>query len=199
MGRTYNGRRYWTKEEEELLIKLCESKPQSAVAKEMNRSVQSIKGKRKSMNIDSFTVQTDLINLTDVARLVGIDPSSVAKTWRKHGLRLVKKGNFRCVSENVLANFMKNHTELWRATKCDYHFFCRYKWFIQKLENEKAGIDCGTVQNTRKDWTMYEISRFKMLKNRGFTHRQIAAELGRTKQAIDHLSMRMNKGVLNVG
>ena len=94
---------------------------------------------------------------------------------------------------------MKNHTELWRATKCDYHFFCRYKWFIQKLENEKAGIDCGTVQNTRRDWTMYEISRFKMLKNRGFTHRQIAEELGRTKRAIDHLSMRMNKGILNVG
>lgn len=199
MSRTYKGRRYWTKEEEELLIKLCENQTQSAIAKELNRSVQSIKGKRLSMNIDSFTVQTDLINLTDVARLVGVDPSSVAKTWRKHGLRLVKKGRFRCVSENALANFMKKHTNLWRATKCDYHFFCRYKWFIQKLENEKSGVDCGTVQNTRRDWTMYEISRFKMLKNRGFTHSQIAAELGRTKRAIDHLSMRMNKGVLNVG
>lgn len=198
-NRKYNGRRYWTKEEEELLIKLCEIKPQAAVAKEMGRSVQSIKGKRKSMNIDSFMMQTDLINLTDVARLVGVDPSSIAKTWRKHGLHLMKKGPFRCVSEKVLTDFMKNNTDLWRATKCDYHFFYKYKWFRQKLENEKSGVDCGTVQNTRRDWTMYEVSRFKMLKNRGFTHNQIAAELGRTKRAVDHLSMRINRGVLNVG
>lgn len=198
-NRKYNGRRYWTKEEEELLIKLCEIKPQAAVAKDMGRSVQSIKGKRKSMNIDSFMMQTDLINLTDVARLVGVDPSSIAKTWRKHGLHLMKKGPFRCVSEKVLTDFMKKHTDLWRATKCDYHFFYKYKWFRQKLENEKSGVDCGTVQNTRRDWTMYEVSRFKMLKNRGFTHNQIAAELGRTKRAVDHLSMRINRGVLNVG
>lgn len=198
-NRKYNGRRYWTKEEEELLIKLCEIKPQAAVAKELGRSVQSIKGKRKSMNIDSFMMQTDLINLTDVARLVGLDPSSIAKTWRKHGLHLMKKGPFRCVSEKALTDFMKKHTDLWRATKCDYHFFYKYKWFRQKLENEKSGVDCGTVQNTRRDWTMYEVSRFKMLKNRCFTHNQIATELGRTKRAVDHLSMRINRGVLNVG
>ena len=91
-----------------------------------------------------------------------------------------------------MLDFMQEHPELWKASDCDYYFFCRYKWFTDRLESEKAGTDNISHYRNRKAWTELDISRFKMLKSRGLTHNEIAAELGRTRRAIDHMNMRLN-------
>lgn len=194
--RDYSPHRKWTYEEEQRLIELSEKKPQKEIAKELNRSVQSVKSKRQRMGLEPFIVQTEKLTASDVARLIGVDRSSITRTWKKHGLRFFKKGPFRVVSEEALVNFMKSHTELWRASKCDYYFFYHYDWFMEKLNREKSGEDCGNQYTTRKEWSTYDVSRFKMLKSRGFSHQEIALQLCRTKRSIDKMSMKMNQGII---
>lgn len=197
--RRFGNHRPWTKEEEERLIVLSEKKCQSEIAKELGRTVQSVKSKRARMNMEPFKVQTEKLTQSDVARLVGVDKGTIYKTWKKYGIHFTKNGPLRIISEKRLIEFMKNNPRLWRASRCDYYFFCQYDWFLEKLEKEKSGEDTGTHYMNKRNWTTYEISRFNMLKKRGFSHREIAAELGRTQRAIDHLSIKMNRSVGNVG
>lgn len=189
-------KRKWTEQEEEQFLKLSEKYSQTKIASKLNRSVASVKGKRIRMNIDCFSEQTDKLNITQISEITGIQKGSISKTWRKYGLKLKKEGCFSVISENELIDFMKSHPELWKASDCDYYFFYRFDWFIERLEKEKSGIDEISHYRNRKSWTELDISRFNMLKSRGLTHNQIAAELGRTKNAVDHMSMRLNKKLI---
>ena len=189
-------KRKWTEQEEEQFLKLSEKYSQTKIARKLNRSVASVKGKRIRMNIDCFSEQTDKLNITQISEITGIQKGSISKTWRKYGLKLKKEGCFSVISENELIDFMKSHPELWKASDCDYYFFYRFDWFIERLEKEKSGIDELSHYRNRKSWTELDISRFNMLKSRGLTHNQIATELGRTKNAIDHMSMRLNKKLI---
>lgn len=189
-------KRKWTEQEEEQFLKLSEKYSQTKIARKLNRSVASVKGKRIRMNIDCFSEQTDKLNITQISEITGIQKGSISKTWRKYGLKLKKEGCFSVISEDELIDFMKSHTELWKASDCDYYFFYRFDWFMEKLEKEKSGIDELSHYRNRKSWTELDISRFNMLKSRGLTHNQIATELGRTKNAVDHMNMRLNKKLI---
>ena len=189
-------KRKWTEQEEEQFLKLSEKYSQTKIARKLNRSVASVKGKRIRMNIDCFSEQTDKLNITQISEITGIQKGSISKTWRKYGLKLKREGCFAVASEKELIDFMQEHPELWKASDCDYYFFYRFDWFIERLEKEKSGIDELSHYRNRKSWTELDISRFNMLKSRGLTHNQIATELGRTKNAIDHMSMRLNKKLI---
>lgn len=192
--RRYAPHRQWTKDEEDRLMELSEVMTKSQLAKELGRSVSSVNNKRISMGLASFSDQTDKLTITQIAGLVGVDVSTIAKTWRKYGMRFRTIGYFKMTTEQTLVAFMKKHPELWKASKCDYHFFCRYKWFIERLDKERTCIDSVSHYQNRRPWTSLEISRMQMLKRRGLTHREIGNELGRSKQAIDHMIMRCNEG-----
>ena len=192
--REYTSHRRWTKEEEQLLIELSEVMTKSGIAKKLGRSVSSVNNKRRKMGLLSFSDQTDKLTITQIAELVGVDKKTVSTTWRKYGMRFRTVGYFKVTTEQALVNFMRKHPELWKASKCDYYFFCQHKWFIERLENERSGLDAGNHYLNRRPWTSLEISRMHMLKKRGITHKEIADELGRTEQAIDHMVMRCKEG-----
>ena len=192
MARKKQRNRKWTPEEEQRLIKLCEKDSQTEIARKMKLSVASIKGKRIQMNIDCYSDQTDKLNVTQISELVGVQKNSITRTWIKYGFPIKKQGLFSVVSENELCKFMQEHLELWKAADCDYYFFQRFDWFIERLEREKVGKENISHYRNRKSWTELDISRFKMLKSRGLTHNQIALELGRTRSAVDHMNMRLN-------
>lgn len=192
--RKYAPHRQWTKDEEQRLIELSEHMTKSQLAKELGRSVGSVNNKRIAMGLASFSDQTDKLTITQIAGLVGVDVSTIGKTWRKYGMRFRTVGYFKVTTEKALVGFMRKYPGLWKASKCDYHFFCRYKWFVERLTAERVGADPGNHYQNRRPWTSLEISRMWMLKRRGLTHQEIGNELGRTKQAVDHMIMRCNEG-----
>ena len=83
---------------------------------------------------------------------------------------------------------MRANPDRWDATKCDYYLFYQYPWFFEKLEKDKANPP--NIANKR--WTEYEKQQFEYLKRRGFTHREIAERLGKSKSAIDHMQHQKN-------
>ena len=81
---------------------------------------------------------------------------------------------------------MQEHHELWRASQCDYDFFCRYDWFLERLKAERNGTDTISHYRNRRDWTTYELSKAKMLWQRGLHYTEIAERLGRSNMAVYH-------------
>ena len=65
-------KRKWTEQEEEEFLKLSEKYSQTKIARKLNRSVASVKGKRIRMNIDCFSEQTDKLNITQISEITGI-------------------------------------------------------------------------------------------------------------------------------
>lgn len=192
--RKYAPHRRWTKDEEQRLIELSENMTKIQLAKEFGRSVSSVNNKRIAMGLVSFSNQTDKLTISQIAELVGVEKSTISKTWRKYGMRFRTVGHYKVVSEKTLIDFMQKHSCLWKASKCDYYFFCKHKWFIERLENEKVGLEVKNHYQNRRPWTSLDISRMQMLKRRGLTHKQIGNELGRSKRAIDHMITRCKEG-----
>ena len=174
----------WTKEEEEILIKYSERMTEGGIAKKLKRSPKSVGCKRRRLGVPSFVDQTDKLTGAMVADLVGVHKTNIYTTWEKKGLKMEIIGKNKMVDEKTLLVFMREHPELWNASDCDYYFFSQYKWFKDRLEIERV----NGVKKKFKRWTEVEISRAKMLKRRGLTHREIAEKLGRSKIAIDHAS-----------
>lgn len=188
MSRVY---KRWTEDEERYLIKNSGLMLTASIAKKLNRSIPSVKTKRKKLGIRPFTDQTNLLTITQIGELVGIDRTNVSKIWGKKGLK-IKRVRSRCyVREKDLFTFMQKNMDLWMAEKCDETFFGEYGWYLEKLKNEKQGLELGTYYQRRKNWNDWEIRRLELLKKRGLTHKQIAKELDRTKSSIDCKSKRM--------
>ena len=182
--RTY---RFWTEEEEKKLKALSKTMTATQIAKVLGRSANSIDSKRKKMNISGCMTTTDCITANQVGMLVGQFRTSIYRKWSKAGLPLKKMGKkHKVINEKELIKFMKGHYELWRASQCDYDFFCKYDWFLERLKAERNGTDIINTYRNRKEWTPYELSRVKMLWQRGKSINEIAEEVGRSRMAIYH-------------
>ena len=191
--RKYGVHKKWTKEEMEKLEYYCEKYSTEEIARRMKRSVSAVRCKRMRMGVPNFLEQTDKLTGAEISRLVGVDKSCIYRTWIEKGFKMEKVGRNKIASEKQLVKFMQEHPELWKASKCDYYYFCRHDFFKDRLQRERAGIEKYDRYKDFKYYTTNEISRVKMLKRRGLSHREIAKEVGRTKQAIDHLSRRFNE------
>ena len=186
--RKYAPRRRWTKEEEEHLRQLSERYTKADVARIMNRTPASVNAKRIALGIGGLMDMTERWNMKQVAEAVGMYKTTIGRDWVKAGLKTVKRKNYRLVEEKELHRFMRANPYRWDATKCDYYLFYQFPWFLEKLEMDKQ----NPPNNVRKRWTEYEKQQFEYLKKRGFTHKEIAEKLGKTKGAIDHMSRLRN-------
>lgn len=181
-------RRRWTKEEIEKLERLSSKYTKSVIAEKMGRSVSAINQKRTKLGIKCLFDVTDKWTFAAISEVTGASRQAIGRTWKKRGIRYTKSRNFYLVNEKDFLDFMKNNTDLWDATKCDYLLFCRYDWFLEKLEQDKK----VPIDQRGCRWTECQRQQFIILKKRGFSHREIAEKLGKTKSSIDHHSIYLN-------
>lgn len=191
--RKYGKHKKWTEEEIEKLKQLREKYTKADIAKKLGRTPSSISNKVRELGLGGLMDNTEKWSFEMIAEAVGVNRSTIRTTWVKHGLKFQRRQNYCLVEEREFLRFMKENPDRWSALKCDYYMFYRHEWFMQKYEREKKD-NLNIITKDRSDrWSDYEIQQFKSMKRRGFTHKQIACELGRTKLAVDHISMRLNK------
>lgn len=184
-------RKPWSQEDVERLIELRNKYTKKDIARLMKRSTSSVNGKIQELGLGGLLENTDKWTFQQIKESVGLAVGSINKTWVKRGLKFVKRQNLRLVSEEDLLKFMKENTDLWDATKCDYYLFYQYPWFMKKLEEDKK----IPYEKKKYYWTDYQKQQFIIMKKRGFTHREIAEAIGKTKRAVDHHSAKMGKAV----
>lgn len=184
-------RKAWTQEEIEYLKKLRNRYTKKDIARILKRSTSSVNGKIQELGLGGLMDNTDKWTFVDITRAVGLASGSVNTTWVRRGLKFVKRQNYRLVDENDLLDFMKNNTDLWDATKCDFYLFYQYPWFMKKLEEDKK----IPYERKRYYWTEYQKQQFEILKKRGFSNKKIAEVIGKSQRAVDHYSFRHKKVV----
>ena len=189
--RKYASHKKWSNEEIEKLKYLRERYTSKDIARILKRTPSSVKCKINKLELGGFIDNTDLLTLKQASEMVGVSEGVIHKTWRKYGLKTKRKGSYSVISEKQLIDFMKDHPERWSALKCDYYMFYRFPWFIEKLKKEKSDSQSVNHYLKRKPWTTYDVKRLILLKERGLSSEEIADELDRTKQSIDHKIMRM--------
>ena len=192
--RKYGKHKYWTEAEEMQLRRLSKTKTSLQIAKIMGRTKSSIDGKRQRMGIEDCVNYTDSIIAKQVGYLVGQHEKSIYNRWKKAGLPLKPFGaHYYVIAEKDLVEFMQKHHELWRASQCDYDFFCQYQWFLDRLKAERSGTDTISPYRNRRNWTAYDLSRAKMLYKRGMHYTEIAKELGRSNMSMYHVVRRFRE------
>ena len=137
--RKYGKHKYWTEEEVETLKNLSTKKTAVEISRIMNRSLDSVICKQMNMHIPNYMKTTENINGSDIGRIVGQNKSSIYRRWRRHGLPLKPFGRCLVVSEKELVEFMRKNPKLWSASQCDYYFFSKYDWFLERLKEERIG------------------------------------------------------------
>lgn len=171
----------WTEEEDKRLIELSQRYTKGKLAKAMGRSPSAVNNRRRVLGIEPFTDTTDMYHFAEIAEMVGIHHSTIKKVWVKNGFKYRKIGCRNYVTEKALLKYLQEHPECYDARKADYYLFYRYKWFIDKLEQDRK-----KTLKTGAKWTDYEKSKAKFLKKRGLSYTKIAEELGRTRKAVIH-------------
>jgi predicted transcriptional regulator len=171
----------WTEEEDKRLIELSQRYTKGKLAKAMGRSPSAVNNRRRVLGIEPFTDTTDMYHFAEIAEMVGIHHSTIKKVWVKNGFKYRKIGCRNYVTEKALLKYLQEHPKCYDARKADYYLFYRYKWFIDKLEQDRQ-----KTLKTGAKWTDYEKSKAKFLKKRGLSYTKIAEELGRTRKAVIH-------------
>ena len=146
---------YWTKDEEEYLLKWYGKMSAKAIAKKLGRSYRAVLDKLQKIQMGNFIDNADGLTLAEVCRLVGRDKETIKKTWVKCGLKIRKKGKYSMIKECDLLEFMENNPDRWNAAECECWYFERYTWFKDKNKKYWDKLREERWKNAEKVKKMY--------------------------------------------
>ena len=171
------GRR-WTQEELETMESMIGTFTVASIAKKLGRSFDAVNIKLNRMGLVGFEKSTDMLTMNQVCIMLGVQSRTVKKKWRNKGLRILRKGNYLAIRQEVLIKYLKNHPEDWNAANIpDDSLIMSYPWYKEKKKQDS------------KDnyyWTETEVSRLKLLRFQGYSIREIAEQMGRSESSIKY-------------
>lgn len=174
MEKNHNQR--WTQDQVNYLETWWGTHSIESISKAIGRDYQSVRHKAQHLGLGGFTDSLPGIPPKEIALLTGISYRNILTTWvERYGLKCKKIGRRLSVREQDLFDFMKNHTDLWQATKCEEYFFHDCDWFQEKLKYERETGDSG---RKIKPWTDYERNQISFLRRKGYQWREIDKILG---------------------
>lgn len=170
----------WTEDELELLEELSGKLSLEAVARELGRSPNAVFLKRQRIGIGGYLQNTDLLARNTICRILGVDTKALIR-WERFGLKPRKKGPYRMYRQSAILNFLKDHPELWNATKVtDTTIFAECKWFKDKQL-------CDVQRKRNYFWPLSEIAKVNYLRHEGYSVAEIARRLGRTPSSVKYI------------
>lgn len=171
------GRR-WTQEELETMESMIGTFTVASIAKKLGRSFDAVNIKLNRMGLVGFEKSTDLLTMNQVCLMLGVQSRTVKKKWCNKGLRIMRKGNYLAIRQEVLIKYLKNHPEDWNALKItDDSLIMAYPWYKEKKKQDSK---------VNYYWTDEEVSRLKLLRYQGYSIPEIAKQMGRSESSIKY-------------
>ena len=149
-------RRTWTAEEIEYLKDNIGTKSFNAIAKKLNRTETAVIGKGKRLGLGTYSKNTDLLNINEVAEMLDIN--------RKTAWDIINSGQIKNVRKNIRGK--------------TYRIFCRYEDVLKFKRTYH--------KQSNRIWSEYEKSILRMCLQRGFSQEQIGKRLNRSTEAVSH-------------
>ena len=169
----------WTREEEEYLEKYHGRMSQKKIAEKLGKSVGSVREKSRRMGLGNLEEVMDGMTCSAISQIVGVCRKTISTTWIQKGLKTKKINKYMVIKEDDLLEFMQNYPELWDARKCDYYFFQRFEWFIEKLSSDRK-IDSQKL----RPWTNREEVLLHSMRDRNIPYKKIAERLNRNVTSV---------------
>lgn len=171
------GRR-WTQEEMAYLEDHIDTYPVAIIAKRLGRSFDAVNLKLARMGLSGFEKSTDMLTMNQVCIALGVESRTVKKKWVDKGLKIIRRGNYLLIRQEVLLKYLKNHPEDWNARNVtdDSLFYCQ-SWYKEKQKNDKE---------ESYHWKSTEVSHLKYLRHQGFSIREIAEQMNRSESSIKY-------------
>ncbi len=151
----------WTEEELQLLEDMSGTYTVATIAKRLGRSFVATNLKLNRIGLAGFEKSTDLLTLNQVCIIFGVESRTVKKKWVDHGLRIMKKGNYRTIKQENLLKFLKENPDCWNAADItDDSLVMGYDWYKEKKK---------TDTKSHYHWDSTGISDMKHLRHQGYS------------------------------
>lgn len=179
-------RRKWTFEEEQKFKDLWGNKTIELIAKELKRSVISLRIKAIKMELGSMISNNyKIITISDISELLGVTRERITDTWLKLGLnirltKLTNKKSYMTVTWDDLIQFLENNQNEWDSRKVAINMLGQEPIWLEK----KRLRDLKENPLWYRRWTEEEIIKAINLFNNGKDYNSIAFEIDRSERAV---------------
>lgn len=154
-----NGKKFWTKEEEEILSDLWGNKPIEYIAKKLNRTVSSLKNKAYQLGLGSqLDNNYDGLKISEIAELFNVRLDLVNIYWISLGLKysirkISRTKSYKYVTIKDLYEFLEQNQNIWDSRYLEKNIpGIEPEWLKEKRKTDKEkplnyfGIDRLTKQ-----------------------------------------------------
>lgn len=185
-------RRKWTPDEEQVLSEQWGYKSIETIAKQLKRSVFSLKVKAVRMQLGPMINNNDLMTVSDISDILNVSRERIINRWSKIGLNLKNKKMTQNMSIYVvtwddLLLFLKENPNEWDSRKVEKNMLgCEEDWLIAKRKSDKI---VNPLWYRR--WTEEEIKTAVSLLATGKSYEEIGKKLDRSASAIANLLRNM--------
>lgn len=189
-----NFKKTWTTAQEEMVLNSYGETTLKSLARKLGRSERAVSRKYGQLiGSTSYIAASGKLTTTMIAEAFGVHYSTVCKWTTKYGLECTKytggSAGHVLIDDKVLWKWLLNNKNRVDFVKCKTGILVpEPKWYIEEIESSKK---IGRVK--RKEWTMKEIQLGCELRAEGFTYKQIAEKLNRTKISVEG---RLKKSVI---
>ncbi len=193
-GLTKKSIKYWTDEETEKLHELWGYKTIPQIAKILGRTENAITVKYKRLGLEAPSKAGETMTANEAAALLKIDIHTITDRWiAKHGLKAKKKAirgkkEIWMIKHSDLITFLKENQNRWDSRRLEiYALGSEPQW----LKDKRARDSCKVLKISQK-WTPEEDARAIFLFKQGYTYKQIAEQLQRTRDGVERRLSRLD-------
>ncbi|MEG2232594.1 MAG: hypothetical protein RRY16_01320 [Bacilli bacterium] len=179
-------RRKWTKEDEEYLYERWGRDTIEKIAKNMKRTVFSVKVKATRMSLGYMSqANIDQISVADISDILGVRAERITNTWIKYGLKLRKKKvtenyGYYCIDLDKLMLFLKEHQDVWNSQNLEKNILGEEpEWLLEKRKN-----DIGNPPFEYRIWTEEETQLAENLLMQGYDYEQISLQVNHSPVGV---------------
>lgn len=160
----------------------------TTIAKNMNRSYESVRIKMNRLGISNTKAQTGLLTIGELATCLNID-RTIIKGWiERHGLLCVKKVTrkskcFYFIETAYFWDWAEQHKDKVQFSKIEsYTLLPEPDWVA--VEREKEIQNQIVKKRPYKTWTLKDEKQIICLRNRGLTYAEIGEAMNRSAISI---------------
>lgn len=153
-----NDKRFWTKEEEDLLSELWGIKSVEYIAQKLNRTVSSVKNKCFQLDLGSSIENNyDGLIISDICELFNVDRNTVSNYWVSLGLivdtrKISKAKSYMYVTIPNLFDFLEKNQNIWDSRCLERNILgIEPEWLLEKRKRDyKESGDCSRLNLTKQ-------------------------------------------------
>jgi len=187
----------WSNEEIEYLKDGAGFTKVSTIAKNLGRSYQSVILKMKRLNVYNTKTQTGMLNMNELANILGVDRKTVEGWVVRHGLKCKRRVTkeekaFFLISPEDFWDWAESHKEKVQFTDIEPYILAPEPSWVNK-ERRKELENSLKKKRKYQAWTTNADKELLKLREEGLTYKKIGEIMNRSAISVERRYKRINK------